>query len=158
MQSLGWARMIHDIAIREDSSLAVLRGRTLHVMWTKWPYPATWRGDAKVFFLCFFSLCTILKVYVYYIVYFQPNCNDVLKDFTMGWEINTFISVQHLSCVLCLVNSCSLTISEKKKQTIIRKVESNKCLRLSTAVCKWSKLNPTVWTMCVSYGTKTGFC
>ncbi len=92
---------------------------------------------------------------------FQPNCNDVLKDFTMWWEINTFISVQHLSRVLCLVNSCSLTISQKKNQTQTVSLERSKCykcLRLSTAVCKWFKQNLTVWTMCVSYGSKTGFC
>ncbi len=117
-----WARI--EVAIREDSTLAVLRGRTLPVMRTKWPYPATQRDDAKVFFFLFF-------LFMYYnefriCSHFQPNCNDVQKDFTMWWEINTFISVQHLSRVLCLVNSCSLTISKKKESNpvcIIRKVE-----------------------------------
>ncbi len=60
-------------------------------------------------------------LFMYYIVFriccdFQPNWNDVLKDFTMWWEVNTFISVQHLSHVLCLVNLCSLTISQKKNK------------------------------------------
>jgi len=37
----------------------------------------------------------------------------------MWGEINTFIGVQHLSRVWCLVNSCSLTISQKNQNQII---------------------------------------
>ncbi len=63
MQSLGK----DEFDIREDSSLAVLRGRTLPVIWTKWTYPATCRDDAKVFlFVC---LCTIL--YLEYVLIFS---------------------------------------------------------------------------------------
>ncbi len=79
-----------EVNVRQDSSLAVLKGRTLPVMWMKWPYPHIQRDYAKAYlFIYFFTLCTICTVkFMFYILFrigsdFQPNCNDVLKDFTM---------------------------------------------------------------------------
>ncbi len=61
-----------------------------------------------VFFSLHKSLCTIL-----YLEYFQ--CNDVLKDFTMRWEIiSSWMCGTCLVCCVWSIHSCILTISQQQ--------------------------------------------
>ncbi len=100
--------------------------RTLPVIWMKWPY---------LFFPLHNSLCTIL-----YLEYFQ--CNDVLKDFTMRWEINIFMNVRYSSRVLCLVNtfmyfnntSTTNKLSEIEMLQVF-KIEAQQCVSGSNRIC-----------------------